>query len=46
VLVKQQPLILNRSRKRAPRLHLSDHVVADVVRCSCARVACSESRSS
>jgi transposase InsO family protein len=29
-LVKQQLLILNRSRKRAPRLHLSDRVVAGV----------------
>src|SRR5215468_8837426 len=30
VLVKQQLLILNRSRKRAPRLRLSDRVVAGV----------------
>ena len=28
LLVKQQLLILNRSRKRAPRLHLSDRIVA------------------
>jgi len=30
VLVKQQLLILNRSRKRAPRLRLGDRVVAGV----------------
>src|SRR6516165_5839806 len=28
LLVKQQLLILNRSRKRAPKLHLSDRIVA------------------
>jgi putative transposase len=30
VLVKQQLLILNRSRKRSPRLRLRDRVVAGV----------------
>src|SRR5713226_4852134 len=30
VLVKQQPLILNRSRKRSPNLRLTDRLVASV----------------
>ena len=37
VLVKQQLLILNRSRKRSPHLRLSDRMVAGCVRSSCAR---------
>ena len=37
LLLKQQLLILNRSRKRAPNLRFSDRLVAACVRSSCAR---------
>ena len=46
VLVKQQLLVLNRSRRRAPNLRLADRVVAACVRCSCARAGWSVSPSS
>jgi hypothetical protein len=39
VLVKQQLLILNRSRKRRPILRLSDRMVAGCVRSSCALIS-------
>ena len=37
VLVKHQLLILNRSRKRLPKLRVSDRVVAGLCRSSCLR---------
>ena len=42
LLVKQQLLILNRSRKRAPRLHLSDRIVAGLCALSWARAGWSD----
>ena len=45
LLVKQQLLILNRSRHRAPNLRASDRSSPACVRCSCARPACSARRS-
>ena len=46
VLVKQQLLILNRSRKRSPRLLLRDRVVAGLCTLFSARAGWSVSRSS
>ncbi len=37
LLLKQQLLILNRSRKRSPNLRFSDRLVAGVCTLSCAR---------
>jgi hypothetical protein len=39
VLTRHQILILNRSRKRAPSLHVSDRIIAGL--CTpCGRLAC------
>ena len=38
VLVKHQLLILNRSRKRSPNLHISDRMVAGLWACSSVRI--------
>jgi putative transposase len=46
VLVKQQLLILNRSRKRSPNLRLADRLVAACARCSSARAGWSAPPSS
>jgi hypothetical protein len=45
VLVKQQLLVLNRSRKRSPRLRLGDRVVAGPCALSSARAGWSGSLS-
>ena len=44
VFLKQQVLILNRTRKRAPNLRLTDRVVAACARSSCARLGWSGPR--
>jgi putative transposase len=44
VLLKQQLLILNRTRKRAPNLRLTDRVVVGVCALSCARLGWSVPR--